>query len=420
MADTIHTAITSWSGFVYQGKVAIYHVLNLLNQSDRYADHLLRLEYFDDFEILDSAEKAISIHQVKAWKIQGYGSYQGAFKKLKTKNVHNNPKRYFHVAREITGKTKEEIESENEPVKIYMYGVNSYCPVGIDNGIDRKIEDLLNQWFRKYCPADNHKHSPSYSERARDYLDQIVLKKVLNIHHKIHDNESHQDVVVSKEKIKFSQFLEILQDGDLMQRDLNDNEDYWFYILIGDLHRYCQNFCYEKEDELTTEERVKLSWCMNKIGKLAENKSEMKSFLSSIQPQKKFSCTSLREFKEDTPDSEEIEETFMDILKELKQPEFVSSKFFHWYLNEESFAPTTISQGPRKVGSICEKILKNSSNVSLLFDYDRLITSDIDTNASIFEEARTVVRDNLDSTNILKWKKVSLISLDNAKGIIND
>jgi hypothetical protein len=31
-ADNPHTAITIWSGFVYQGKVAIYHVLQLLKQ----------------------------------------------------------------------------------------------------------------------------------------------------------------------------------------------------------------------------------------------------------------------------------------------------------------------------------------------------------------------------------------------------
>lgn len=415
-----HTAITSWSGFVYQGKVAIYHVLKLLNESEIYYDHILRLEYFDDFEILDSSENVVSVHQVKAWKAQTYSSYREAFQKLKEKAVNNNEaEKHFHVANEIINKTKDEIESEYSPVKIYMYDHVSYCPVGGNDGIDKKIEQLLNEWFRKYFPDDNTKHLPIYSGRAREYIDQIVLKKVLNIHQKIHEDENRQDKVVSKETINFSEFREILQQDDLMQKDINDNEDYWLYIVIGDLHRYCQNFCYEHEEELTTEERVKLSWCMSKIEKLAEKKQDMINFLSSIQPQKKFSCTSSRDYKEYTPNSEEIEDTFMDILRELKTPEFISNKFFRWYLNGKSFAPTTISLPSHKVKIVCEKILKNNSDESLLFDYEKLITSDITTTSSIFEEARKIVTDKLNPTNILNWKNVSLVSLEKAKGEIN-
>ena len=44
-----HSAISTWSGFVYQGKVALYHCLKLINQGD--SDFQLQLDSTDDFAI---------------------------------------------------------------------------------------------------------------------------------------------------------------------------------------------------------------------------------------------------------------------------------------------------------------------------------------------------------------------------------
>ena len=43
------TAVSTWSGYVYQGKIALYHCLCLINQGD--ADFELQLDSSDDFEI---------------------------------------------------------------------------------------------------------------------------------------------------------------------------------------------------------------------------------------------------------------------------------------------------------------------------------------------------------------------------------
>jgi hypothetical protein len=57
------TAITTWSGFVYQGKIALYHCLKMINQGD--VDFELQLDSSDDFAIYKSGVLT-SAHQVKA------------------------------------------------------------------------------------------------------------------------------------------------------------------------------------------------------------------------------------------------------------------------------------------------------------------------------------------------------------------
>src|SRR3989339_1311712 len=57
------TAVSTWSGYVYQGKIALYHCLKLINQGD--AEFELQLDSSDDFAIYKNAALT-SAHQVKA------------------------------------------------------------------------------------------------------------------------------------------------------------------------------------------------------------------------------------------------------------------------------------------------------------------------------------------------------------------
>ena len=174
--DGPHTAITTWSGFIYQGKVAICHVLHLLKELEDCNDFSLQLDSLEDFSILDSTENIISLHQVKANKSQYYSSYKDAIDKLKRKAIEcgcNNAK--FHLAREITDKTSAKVASSHSPVEIYNYDHDSWCGVDeIDHKIEGKIKDLLAIW----SVEDASKQSDDYVRKVRGYLDQIILKKV--------------------------------------------------------------------------------------------------------------------------------------------------------------------------------------------------------------------------------------------------
>lgn len=73
-------ASPSWSGFNYQGKVALYYSLRLINstlvESD-FTHYSLMLEGTEDFEILYDGSP-VSIHQVKAYNSSNYSKYSNA------------------------------------------------------------------------------------------------------------------------------------------------------------------------------------------------------------------------------------------------------------------------------------------------------------------------------------------------------
>ena len=64
-----HNAVSSWSGYDYQGKVAIYWALCVINEKEDidYSDYLLEIESLEDFTILYKGNP-ISIHQVKSYQ----------------------------------------------------------------------------------------------------------------------------------------------------------------------------------------------------------------------------------------------------------------------------------------------------------------------------------------------------------------
>jgi hypothetical protein len=81
-----HSAIPTWSGFEYQGQIAIYWVLQLLNQWNiREIDienYTLEIEHLEDFEI-KYQDKPLTIHQVKSYQNKySISSYKEAILEL--------------------------------------------------------------------------------------------------------------------------------------------------------------------------------------------------------------------------------------------------------------------------------------------------------------------------------------------------
>jgi len=64
-SEIVHSAISTWSGFVYQGKVALYQTLKILNDVAAANNYSLQLDSLEDFAIIHN-QVIKSIHQVKA------------------------------------------------------------------------------------------------------------------------------------------------------------------------------------------------------------------------------------------------------------------------------------------------------------------------------------------------------------------
>ena len=91
----IHDATPSWSGYNYQGKVALHYVLchicEKLSLDPMYTFHgdSIVLENNEDFELFVEGQ-LVSFHQVKAYDKQGFSSYDEALFGLAL-NLYNQP-----------------------------------------------------------------------------------------------------------------------------------------------------------------------------------------------------------------------------------------------------------------------------------------------------------------------------------------
>ncbi len=78
-----YDASATWSGFNYQGKIALFHTLRVINKELNidlnidFTDYSLLLEYHEDFEIRKN-NIPLSFHQVKAYKEKSFSNYKNA------------------------------------------------------------------------------------------------------------------------------------------------------------------------------------------------------------------------------------------------------------------------------------------------------------------------------------------------------
>lgn len=405
-----HTAIPTWSGFVYQGKVALYHVIKLL-VDDNTCQYSLQLDYGEDFNILDGQSQIISLHQVKAYKECLLSAYGDAFMKLQAK-ANSSTKTYFHKANSITDKTDEAIERDFSPVKIYeYYDGNKMC--GVDE-IDAKIEGVVKQYFNKYQSGESWRISEKYLNLSKTFLCGIIENKVLEIHAE-GQRTNNASSTACKAKIKFDEILEMLT------KELNERDTmYYLYKTRQSLGKYYNEFVAEKTRNSEINGLSKLLEYMIQIERF--NEKEIKAFIQNIMPHRDFKLNCLDEFKDNNIVADEVKQAFFQILYELKDGVFKKENIV-WDACRHSYYPTTIHHGSRieQIERVCSQIVTNAheKDFGLLYDKECLITLNIDV-PSIADGAKNIMNINsVDASHIMKWKKVSLVSLDKAKGKIN-
>ena len=412
-----HTAITSWSGFIYQGKVALYHVLCLLENQEGCSDYKLQLDSLEDFAILDVQSAPVSLHQVKARKTQYYNDYQADIAKVKKKATDSNcEKAFFHTAREITNKSSTEIATDEAPVKLYEYSGDFYC--GVDE-IDSKIEGQL----KKLWKGQSFKESPGYLQIARQHFDQIILKQVLAIHGIIHANAQSETAAAFSKTIGFDEFIELINHHNLI--DLNQGEEYWLYVLLNDMHQYYQGYCIDKEDSFAEGVTEKLAKYMHSISKL--EKVNLLYFLRNITPHRKVALNSLSDYKDQTFNRDDFRYSFLVILEKIRSTNMDDNGLLKWEKSGDSYFPTTISSAERTSTDVCADIFNNfkDTDLEVLYERSKLITAGIDVPSIIDAVPDVLSTEGMNETDneehrLLNLKKVALISIDNASDKIND
>jgi hypothetical protein len=166
MAEAAHSAIPTWSGYIYQGKVAFFHSLcliekELLNDLNYdFSDYGLEIEWQEDFAI-KKKKSYLSVHQVKANKDDTEVSkYKNAISGLLRKVQNLNTIGFLHVWTDI------KYNSSTTDFNNYKF-----------NRFNHKM------YPRKYANRINIYQYPSGNEFCDiDEIDQLLLNKISGIY----------------------------------------------------------------------------------------------------------------------------------------------------------------------------------------------------------------------------------------------
>lgn len=434
-----HDATPSWSGYIYQGKVALYHALRVINEKlSNQTDHQtkysfdkysLEIEWMEDFAIMKGGAYE-SIHQVKAYKDSKPNNYKSATVEIIQKlDFYSIPAGYLHVWKEIEFKGKivdfEDMKKRYKPhclktvlnrLKLYTYGKNNFCGL-------REIDGLILKEIEKYygnTPAalgSNIKKTIAQYKGVLLALYNILDEQIVKRH--INYGSSEEKSSEKKDTISFKKIIDAFSVNYEEQ-----SEEYAQIMLKNEIFAFFDDFC--KDPKLC--KFLKCTNCfLNKITDILNGlpPSEVRGIIEKASPQlhtKGGKLSSLYNNKIGILGSLFIFFYSIDFNKKVKEP-----KVFKYNLKEKKskkirvILPTTISGGPLLSNTIAIDILNNPNLNTLenLYDVDRMISHDV-TISNLGKHAANIrdvnVDDWRDNQHIAKIRVKKVTKLKNFKG----
>lgn len=395
------SAISSWSGFVYQGKIALYHSLKLILDGD--LDFELQLDSSDDFAIYKNG-KLHSAHQVKA-KISKYRS--GYTKALEQSTIIEHDKikgttRYFHVSVPLD-ETGDYTGTSGEIVKFYRYGDNYYCGLG-------EIEGLTKGLIKKLC----EKQSIIVSDNLINFnycllSEKISTKAIYN--HKLNQVDGiSEDKAAYEGRIKAGSILE-----ELLAENPYQNRDYFAVELKAKLQTHLEERLEQMLPTMcdATYERARL--LSEHIRTTPIN--ELKTLCQMIKPSERFQDVQKNDIRRYTK------------LIQAISMEPIFSHLPHYFDSKNRFyVPTAldVDESEECEFDMIREMKNNGDLLRLLFEYNHLIASKAEasftfntkfTNSDDFDNKQTSEKFE---SNITKSLCISVITKDDAEERLND
>ncbi len=425
-----HTAIPTWSGFIYQGRIGLYHVLKQLTekQENEINELVFQIDSIEDFTIMKLNPNGnpipVSMHQVKAVKSNAYSTYKEDFEQLENKWAAigiNAVEAFFHLATK-NEKTKAQIEALHPSLKIYVYENNAEsCPL---NEVDAKIKAQIVIILQKYNIAGYH--NPATVQLLSEILEKIVSDKVIYIHSVNHAGAAIRQAAYDN-PIPLKSFLNAIKTDIAL---LIQDENYFETMIKSNLNRYYDEFCIScDDDQLTSEVKVKMDKYLVLFN--SYRSLDFRTFLQSIRPHKEINYHNLQEYTDLSINEDEIKDAFFSILLAIKESNngkeigWVCSEIKHYYPTSLIYSNTDIGR-KNAAGRILKTVLNKA--IDIPFNSDYLITSecnidDIEACANNISQMGSNVlgiNDDEKQNRITQWKKVSLIDLETAKNKLND
>lgn len=210
----IHSAITSWSGYDFQGKVAIYVTLCILNNLDLNNEDLsryfLEIEYLEDFSIKKN-DSYLSIHQVKSFQNKPHFSH------------------YKEAILELMGKCAKYTSIEKANLH-----TTSFIEVPSTEELKRSLINY-NPRSKKINKLISYKQILSDHQRFDDALKKLSYNKC---------NDTPYDLVVDIDEIKnkikeqLIGFYKKIHQEDMVLFNAAENIDYIYYNLHSELDKW--------------------------------------------------------------------------------------------------------------------------------------------------------------------------------------
>ncbi|WP_349618465.1 ABC-three component system protein [Azotobacter salinestris] len=394
-----HSAISTWSGFVYQGKVALYHCLKLINEGDSAFE--LQLDSTDDFAIYKDG-RLISAHQVKA-KIGDYRSnYKDALEKSASLELDRvaGIKRYFHISLPINDHS-DYVDSNGERVEFYQYGKSRHCELD-------KIEELTKQVIKEIYNNQAVIFDDSLLDTNYCLLSDRISSQALAIHARIQNDGDAQRKAAYENRVTAASILSDITDTNPYER-----KDYYAIELKARLHTYLEERLAESLPGMSDAayERARRIY---ELIRLSEG-GDFKILCQLMKPSEKYSRIQNSDIRRYTDLVHEINAE--PVLKRL--PHYLDS-------NNKFYAPTALylpESTDKKycTSEIIAEIKDNDDLRSLLFEFNNLIAAKasesfmIDTKfTNCYDQNALEDKDRIDS-NITKSLCISILTKDDAE-----
>lgn len=395
------SAISSWSGFVYQGKIALYHSLKLIYDDD--LDFELQLDSSDDFAIYKNG-KLHTAHQVKA-KISKYRSgYTKALEQSTSIELDKikGTTRYFHVSVQLDN-TDDHIGASGETVKIYRYGDKYYCGLG-------EIEGLTKELIKKIC----EKQSITVSDNLINFNYCLLSERIstIAIHcHKLNQVDGVREARAAYEnRIKASSLL-----ADLLNENPYQNRDYYAVELKSRLLTHLE----ERLDKaLPTMSDATYERARRLCDHIRETPiNELKTLCQMMKPSERFQDVQTNDIRRYTKLIQAI--SVEPIFNHL--PHYLDSK-------NQFYVPTAldVDESEECESDMINEMKNNGALLRLLFEYNHLIASKAEasftfntkfTNSDDYDNKQTT---EMLASNIIKSLCISVITKDEAEDRLND
>ncbi|UBH29555.1 ABC-three component system protein [Aeromonas enteropelogenes] len=210
------SAIPAWSGFVYQGKVALYHAIRILLEGNNDANYL-KIETLDDFVIHSQNNDVISLHQVKTMQSKYRSQYDSALKQASKTIDRCNSKttRWFHVSMELDdfSDREQDISKDEYLVKFYSYhDGHKYVKTG-------DIDSKLNEIIISYLTYKNLNSTPHLIEYKYAKLQMLIAARVNLAHHRNQHENINKFEAADSIPIYLSEITNCLHDEVIHNED---------------------------------------------------------------------------------------------------------------------------------------------------------------------------------------------------------